>query len=229
MADLRKPLLLFFVFVFASLDFAMLGWQIPSMDGMIVDVWAIGFCLFAGVVAVWAVLRSFDPKSRSTTLVWIGIVMVISSLIHPAFESARVAANRSRCFSNLEALGLASAQYSSDYDGRLPPSDRWRNLTEPYIGLSPVKGASAAPDPALRCPVAKADWTYGFNAPLSGFDFSKVEIPDKTAMIFDIASGHPNASGGMKDLAERHGGRGGITFADGHVQFRKGADVRWKP
>lgn len=229
MADLRKPLLRFFVVVFASLDFAMLGWQIPSKEGMGIDVWAISFCLFAGAVAVWAILRIFEPKSRSTTFVWVGIVMVISSVIHPVFESAKSAARRSGCFSNLEALSLATIHYASDYDDQLPPSDRWRSLVEPYIGESPVKGTSATPNPALRCPEAKSAWTYGFNSVLSAFDLSKVPVSSETAMIFDIESDNPNASGGMKDLAERHGDRGGITFADGHVQFRKGAEVRWKP
>src|SRR3954462_9321456 len=53
-------------------------------------------------------------------LVVIAIIAILASILFPVFARARENARRSSCQSNLKQLGLAFAQYTQDYDERLP-------------------------------------------------------------------------------------------------------------
>jgi len=53
-------------------------------------------------------------------LVVIAIIAILATILFPVFASAREAARKSSCASNLKQLGLAITQYSSDFDGYYP-------------------------------------------------------------------------------------------------------------
>lgn len=53
-------------------------------------------------------------------LVVIAIIAVLAAILFPVFSRARENARRASCMSNLRQLGLGFAQYTGDYDERLP-------------------------------------------------------------------------------------------------------------
>ncbi len=76
-------------------------------------------------------------------LVVIAIIAILASILFPVFGRARENARRSSCQSNLKQIGLASIQYTQDYDersvslrmGSLTPgfvNPSWRQMIQPY-------------------------------------------------------------------------------------------------
>ena len=55
-------------------------------------------------------------------LVVIAIIAVLASLLLPALSKAKEMGRRTACLNNLKQLSLASAMYTSDNDGWLPPN-----------------------------------------------------------------------------------------------------------
>jgi prepilin-type N-terminal cleavage/methylation domain-containing protein/prepilin-type processing-associated H-X9-DG protein len=53
-------------------------------------------------------------------LVVIAIIAVLAAILFPVFAQAREKARQTSCTSNLRQIGLAFAQYMTDYDERLP-------------------------------------------------------------------------------------------------------------
>jgi prepilin-type N-terminal cleavage/methylation domain-containing protein/prepilin-type processing-associated H-X9-DG protein len=78
-------------------------------------------------------------------LVVIAIIAILAAILFPVFARARENARRASCQSNLKQLGLGVAQYSQDYDERMPlgensacdtsnPTCRsWMNQIYPYV------------------------------------------------------------------------------------------------
>jgi prepilin-type N-terminal cleavage/methylation domain-containing protein/prepilin-type processing-associated H-X9-DG protein len=65
-------------------------------------------------------------------LVVIGIIAVLIAILLPALQAARELANETKCLANLQQLGLALAQYSSDQRGYVCPL--WQQSpSNPYI------------------------------------------------------------------------------------------------
>jgi prepilin-type N-terminal cleavage/methylation domain-containing protein/prepilin-type processing-associated H-X9-DG protein len=52
----------------------------------------------------------------------VAIIAVLAAILFPVFARARESARRASCQSNLKQIGLAAMQYTSDYDGCLPPA-----------------------------------------------------------------------------------------------------------
>ena len=52
-------------------------------------------------------------------LVVIAIIAILAAILFPAFAKAREAARRSSCASNMKQMGIATMQYSQEYDERL--------------------------------------------------------------------------------------------------------------
>lgn len=73
------------------------------------------------------------PRLKAFTLiellVVIAIIAILAAILFPVFARARENARRSSCQSNLKQIGLGFAQYTQDYDERLPSH---RNFGSPY-------------------------------------------------------------------------------------------------
>ena len=75
-------------------------------------------------------------------LVVIAIIAILAAILFPVFARARENARRSSCSSNLKQIGLGFAQYTQDYDERLPYCDYgysvpgkigWDEAIFPYV------------------------------------------------------------------------------------------------
>src|SRR3954469_17430376 len=72
-------------------------------------------------------------------LVVIAIIAILAAILFPVFARARENARRAACQSNLKQIGLGIAQYTQDYDERLPgvggqnTTYSWRSRIDPYI------------------------------------------------------------------------------------------------
>ena len=70
-------------------------------------------------------MKSFQNRVAFTLielLVVIAIIAILAAILFPVFGRARENARRSSCQSNMKQIGLAFAQYTQDYDERLPLS-----------------------------------------------------------------------------------------------------------
>ncbi|RYG56957.1 DUF1559 domain-containing protein [bacterium] len=92
-------------------------------------------------------LRFAAPIRKGFTLiellVVIAIIAILAAILFPVFGRARENARRSSCQSNLKQVGLGIAQYTQDYDEKMPvayweitPGGRqfaWKDAVQPYV------------------------------------------------------------------------------------------------
>ena len=80
-------------------------------------------------------------------LVVIAIIALLAAILFPVFARARENARRAACQSNMKQIGLGIAQYTQDYDERMPnwthlnPDNTmtgWQLLMQPYVKSTQV-------------------------------------------------------------------------------------------
>ena len=72
-------------------------------------------------------------------LVVIAIIAILAAILFPAFAKARESARRSSCASNLKQMGIATMQYSQEYDEQL--------YAHRYVGANPQAAANGGTFP----------------------------------------------------------------------------------
>lgn len=86
-------------------------------------------------------------------LVVIAIIALLAAILFPVFSRARENARRSSCQLNLKQIGLAMAQYTQDYDERLPTGNTFTGSASDFgqgwtSGIMPYLKSTQI----LRCP-----------------------------------------------------------------------------
>jgi prepilin-type processing-associated H-X9-DG protein/prepilin-type N-terminal cleavage/methylation domain-containing protein len=106
-------------------------------------------------------------------LIILAIITLLAAILYPVFERAQEAALKSSCQSNLKQIGLAVAQYVSDYDESYPAMAGAGTITAPtgtywYQAIEPY-AQKTGENSVFYCPSAGSGATrfgggYGWNA-----------------------------------------------------------------
>ncbi len=103
-------------------------------------------------------------------LVVIAIIAILAAILFPVFGRARENARRSSCQSNLKQIGLGTAQYLQDYDGRYFPQSAadvggaWA-VVQPYMkSIQIFQCPSANVSPSTNPLAEPYSGTYGNTA-----------------------------------------------------------------
>ena len=135
------------------------------------------------------------PRTRSAftlieLLVVIAIIAILAAILFPVFARARENARRASCQSNLKQIGLGIAQYTQDYDERLPyREDRargWSSMIYPYVKSAQI----------YKCPSDGSTASAGGTNPSMSYAYNQ-------AMTYP-ANGLPGGvwSGGAANIAQ---------------------------
>jgi len=128
------------------------------------------------------------PAKRGFTLVEllvvIAIIGVLVALLLPAVQSAREAARRSQCLSNLKQVGLAMCNYESTY-GRLPVGTygccwgTWQVSVLPYIEQRTLFDQYVM-DRKFGVPTDNARYSHAANLPVTTKNIKALKCPSDT-------------------------------------------------
>lgn len=110
-------------------------------------------------------------------LVVIAIISLLAAILFPVFARARENARRSSCLSNVRQIGLGIAQYTQDFDERIPHNDgaanggRWGRRVYPYVKNANVFVCPSSGDvtPFFTNTASGGGSSYAINSNLTGF------------------------------------------------------------
>lgn len=145
------------------------------------------------------------------------IDMVASMLVSTdnPFASAKAAAKKTVCLSNIKQLATAFMILACDYDDIIKVrADSWKKAVMPYVKN----------DAIFHCPLDPAGIvSYSINPLMAGFSTVKVKDPAKTVLLYEGSKGKLNFV---------HGGFAAVAYADGHAKMVNAEQAKkliWKP
>jgi prepilin-type processing-associated H-X9-DG protein len=140
------------------------------------------------------------------------ILPMLLAILMPAFSSAKHAAQRVVCATNMKGLSTAMIVYMNDYDDQYPTPEQWCDLLIEKAGVSPK---------SFQCPLdPEGAFSYAINENL--YKVKSDMFSAQMVAIFEADLGR-NGVGGLDDVVLRHDQHGrlgcNIGFVDGHTEF----------
>jgi prepilin-type N-terminal cleavage/methylation domain-containing protein/prepilin-type processing-associated H-X9-DG protein len=168
-------------------------------------------------------------------LVVIAIIAILAAMLLPALNSARERAKAISCANNLKQLGLAFANYTSDFNGFYPLCYQpvsymgWCMPSGPlvsnkYIPSKLIWGSATDYGTAIMdyaCPSGNLTGEYGMNNYIGGSytKNSKINKASSTFLVTENTSIQAASSTAENVTRYRHGNEGSCNYlyCDGHV------------
>lgn len=120
--------------------------------------------------------------------IMLGLVVCVTVLVPFATRDISVS---STCLDKLRAIGEAMQAYTVEWNGRLPPADRWCDALHPKY----LRSKSS-----FACKRARGEYGYAMNSKLSGAKLADIEDPSKVSLIFETTKTHRNAHDPLTSL-----------------------------
>ena len=133
-------------------------------------------------------------------LVVIAIIAILAAILFPAFARARENARRASCQSNLKQIALGFAQYSQDYDEKMPQNATDNNTGDGHTGWAYTIQPYLKSWQLFYCPSMSSQYVvnhvnYSYNQYLgqtdagvvSGRNLSEVQNSALTVLALDTA------------------------------------------
>jgi prepilin-type processing-associated H-X9-DG protein len=157
---------------------------------------------------------SFWRLTKLDLLVSLLIFVILLAVLVPMFINARNTARESTCACSMKMLWLAFDQYTQDYNGKLPPADKWSDAVNPYAKYS---------SDLFNCPEPKPNTCdFSFSSKLDRKVIKKIPNPTTTPMLFESDGGW-NSALPITKAVPRHFGGYNCCYVDGHVKLIKPA------
>jgi prepilin-type processing-associated H-X9-DG protein len=132
----------------------------------------------------------------------------------PVLTKARERAHEATCMNNMKQLAAAMMMYAQDWDGKLPPANRWRDAIKAYVKNDGVFRCPSDPDKTHLC-------SYAMNRRLSGQPINRFRNPGSIVLLFESVDTAENPNSFGEGLVLRHNGKGCFAFLDGHVELKE--------
>ena len=188
-------------------------------------------------------MKKRSGKSYSFTLiellVVIEIIAILASMLLPALNKAKAAANSSKCVNNMKQLGLMSMLYASENDDNMPggqwvtginPDRTWMQLLGPYYGSPNIWDIQDIA--GWFCPSTEKISTGGnggWGPFFPSYAFSSALYPNKDAMdsFAKKFSSLKQASGAAMflEMGARHDGNDGNPPC--YANYASSVHARW--
>lgn len=150
------------------------------------------------------------------TLVVLGCIAVLISMLAPSISRSRYSDNRVRCAANLRQIGQACMMYAdADPQGRFPGRFEDLLLTQDItseVFICPESDDERAVGPTTQAAVAQFSTPGHLSYIYVGSELTTKDLPDSTLVV------------AYEPLKNHHGNGMNVLFADGHVEVLPAVD-----
>ncbi len=165
--------------------------------------------------ARWLLVPLRPQEADANTLSKVSLLSAIAQIVASpqAFLTAREAARRESCSSNLKQIALGAIMLSQDDKKLAFTPQNFKAKIFPYVKTMQI----------FRCPSVPTGESYSFNGNLANRDLNKIPNASRVVMFYE---------GKNERLDFRHQGTSEVAFADGHVKSvtrQEAKTLKWQP